>query len=82
MNTKATQYWPFHLFLIFPLFIASCSKTTKIIPPVPVDTLTQNIYTINSAGTASPGVILTAPFPFPSDATAVVPGLLLIMDQD
>jgi arylsulfate sulfotransferase len=84
MNTKTTQYSLSRLFLIFSLFSASCSKDSKIIPPVPVpvDTLTQNVYTINSAGTASPGVILTAPFPFPSDATAVVPGLLLIMDQD
>jgi len=68
--------------LIIALFSASCAKEIKISAPSPTDTLTQNIYTVNSAGTASPGIILTAPFPFPANATGPVPGLLLIMDQD
>ena len=47
----------------------------------PVDTLTQNVYTIDSTEPPSKGIILTAPFNFNASVTAVTPGLLLIMDQ-
>lgn len=69
--------------LLVSFAMASCGKTVRLYPPPAfADTLTQNIYTVNASGTAPAGIILTAPFPFPADAEAAIPGLLLVMDQD
>src|SRR6185312_3402063 len=68
---------------ILSFALASCGKAVRLVaPPVFPDSLTQNVYSVNASGAAPTGIILTAPFPFPANAEAVVPGLLLIMDQD
>jgi hypothetical protein len=60
----------------------SCKKAHSLTAAMnPVDTLTQNVYTIDSTEPPSKGIILTAPFNFNASVTAVTPGLLLIMDQ-
>ena len=46
----------------------------------PVDTFTQSVYNIDSTGSPSKGIILTAPFNF-STTRSSNPGLLLVMDQ-
>ncbi|HEY4063402.1 MAG TPA: aryl-sulfate sulfotransferase [Puia sp.] len=51
-------------------------------PPPPIDTLTQNIYTINAEGSSSPAIILCTPFDLAAPESQGTPGLLLIMDQD
>jgi arylsulfate sulfotransferase len=48
--------------------------------PNPVDTFTQNVYTIDSTQSPSAGIILTAPFDFTTTSSST-PGLLLVMNQ-
>jgi arylsulfate sulfotransferase len=51
-------------------------------PAPPTDTLTQNVFIINSSGTAAPATILASPFVFSANPMTVTAGLLLVMDQD
>lgn len=64
----------------------SCRKSSKApepdSPSQPIDTLTQNIYTIDTTASPSVGIILTAPFDSSINTTSPgVTGLLLIMNQ-
>jgi arylsulfate sulfotransferase len=77
---------PIRLLLIFfclfqVLTYFSCKKTASLTAAVnPVDTFTQNVYTIDSTESPTKGIILTAPFDF-STTSSTTPGLLLVMDQ-
>jgi hypothetical protein len=65
------------------IFFTACHKDTKHISPfAAADTLTQDVYTINSGGTASAAVVLAAPFSSTSSAIHDSSGLLLVMNQD
>ena len=59
----------------------SCKKSTKETFPVNTDTLTQNIYTIDSTASPSRGTILCTPYDSLVPSTQASTGLLLIMDQ-
>ena len=68
--------------------VSSCKKTSKDVQPPPVttnqptDTLTQNVYSIDSTAPPTAGIILTSPFD--SSVNTMSPnaqGLLLIMNQ-
>lgn len=61
---------------------ASCKKSaTKDFNPVVKDTLTQNIYTIDSFASPTKGIILAAPYNNTYNLAIPTPGLLLVMDQ-
>lgn len=73
------------------LAITSCHKNEALTatgnmrpnptPPANPDTLTQNIFTLDSTGTPEPGIILASPFQATIAADLPATGLLLIMDQ-
>jgi hypothetical protein len=73
------------LFLLLVVFalstFVSCKKSSKDTLPSATDTLTQNIYTIDSTSSPSLGTILTAPYDSLIPSTAPSTGLLLIMNQ-
>jgi hypothetical protein len=68
-----------------PLF--SCNKTLKTVKSMPVDsttitdTLIQDVYSLDSTGTPTKGIILCAPFDLSVLPTTPNQGELLIMDQ-
>ena len=68
--------------LSMTLIADSCRKsTTDSHPTSSTDTLTQNIYTIDSTSSPSKGIILCTPYDTSILSNVVSPGLLLIMDQ-
>lgn len=82
------------MLFVLLLAIASCRKNDETLtttsnmrpnptppPPANPDTLTQNIFTLDSSGTPTPGIILAAPLEFTVAPDLPAPGLLLIMDQ-
>jgi hypothetical protein len=65
------------------LTFISCKKSSKdtdTLPPA-TDTLTQNIYTVDSTSSPSKGTILVTPYDTLIPSTVASSGLLLIMDQ-
>ncbi len=68
---------------LFILLATACHKNDGHSNPVtPTDTLTQNVYTINSGGSPAPAIILASPFVLSASPNVATPGLLLILDQD
>jgi arylsulfate sulfotransferase len=67
---------------ILAVAVTSCKKSSKgtSAPPI-TDTLTQDIYTIDSTASPSKGIILAAPYPDIVNALSPTPGILLVMDQ-
>lgn len=75
------------------LLTASCRKndsgtltstsTMRTAPPAPPkpDSLTQYVFTLDSTGTPTPGIILAAPLNITTPADLPATGQLLIMDQ-
>jgi arylsulfate sulfotransferase len=66
--------------------ISSCTKTGKSvgslsIDSTTVDTLTQSVYTLDSTGRPTKGIIVTSPFDLSITSATPGQGLLLIMDQ-
>jgi hypothetical protein len=78
---------PFRLLLIsFCTFQAltyfSCKKSPTVTGTInPLDTLTQDVYTIDSTQSPSRGIILTAPFNFSTTSSSNTTGMLLVMNQ-
>jgi len=83
---------PIQLLPTFSLFVVvslvACKKTPGIVKPSDSttttsssDTLSQNVYSIDSTTSPPQGIILTAPFNFSLPTSDVVPGMLLVMDQ-
>ncbi|WP_431212005.1 hypothetical protein ACQ86N_40570 [Puia sp. P3] len=64
------------------LFVACHKDSNRPGPVTATDTLTQDIYTINSMGNSSPAVILAAPFSSTASPTHDSSGLLLVMNQE
>jgi len=59
----------------------SCKKSTRVSHPINIDTLTQDIYAIDSTGSPSKGIILAAPYDSTVPANVASQGLLMVMDQ-
>lgn len=71
----------FTVLLFIPVTFIACKKTSKDVVFASTDTLTQNIYTIDSTASPSKGIILATPYDTSIQANIVSSGLLLVMDQ-